>query len=559
MPKIKLCIVLIGFLCLTFIPKISEAAALSIKICNKGSINIFVYRAHKDVWNYSTVEGGWSLETHECKYFDKKGFFGWYYFMFVKGIDKNSDGQLDALANLNLGTPSRSWRIAPQKFCILSYSNNFSNKKKWPNKSCKEKDWELATFPYFISEIESGFESANTGSYTYELDIYPKNNSEVIEYLFQREKEQDTSPQISDTQRQYNQILGQAQKGDTEAQYKLGKMYYYGKGVGVNKYKALQWFSKASEEGDVNSQYFFAYMLETGQGGEKNILEAIKWYERAAQSGHIDAQFNLGFLFMNQKTKSTDSLAVKWFSEAIASDHAEAQYHLGILYGKGRGVKKNIEKAFELCKLSAENGYGRAQYWLGVLYEKGMSVSASDTIASKWYQKASDSGHASAKYKLAMKYEKGEGVSKNRALAVKLYIESAKLGVLDAQLWLAEDFAIKGGIFNDIVAKRWYLLAAQQGNSIAQYNLGLFNFKGRAYSSKKSRYNYLEAEKWFVMAAAQGHIDAQFHLGLLFEGRYLGQKNVAKATEWFKKAANKGHPGAQAKLQKMYPFGPPGN
>jgi TPR repeat protein len=45
-----------------------------------------------------------------------------------------------------------------------------------------------------------------------------------------------------------------AEQGDKEAQYALGYMYYYGKGVTQDIFKAQSWFQKSAQQGDVNAQ-----------------------------------------------------------------------------------------------------------------------------------------------------------------------------------------------------------------------------------------------------------------------------------------------------------------
>lgn len=40
-----------------------------------------------------------------------------------------------------------------------------------------------------------------------------------------------------------------AEKGDAEAQYELGNVFYFGKGVPVDLAKANQWYRKAADSG----------------------------------------------------------------------------------------------------------------------------------------------------------------------------------------------------------------------------------------------------------------------------------------------------------------------
>jgi TPR repeat protein len=48
----------------------------------------------------------------------------------------------------------------------------------------------------------------------------------------------------------YRQLLPLAVKGKTEAQYAIGYMYYYGKGIDRNEELAENWLGKAARKGD---------------------------------------------------------------------------------------------------------------------------------------------------------------------------------------------------------------------------------------------------------------------------------------------------------------------
>lgn len=72
-----------------------------------------------------------------------------------------------------------------------------------------------------------------------------------------------------------------------------------------------------------------------------------------------------------------------------------AQCDLGNCYRQGRGVEKNLEKAVEWYRKSAEQGYDRGQYCLAGCYEKGEGVPIDKEKALQWYKKAADQGFGS--------------------------------------------------------------------------------------------------------------------------------------------------------------------
>ena len=66
-----------------------------------------------------------------------------------------------------------------------------------------------------------------------------------------------------------------AERGNARAQYYLGAMYAYGKGVPLDHQKALAWYSRAAEQGDVASQYNLAQMYRTGRGAPRDYVAAV--------------------------------------------------------------------------------------------------------------------------------------------------------------------------------------------------------------------------------------------------------------------------------------------
>jgi TPR repeat protein len=78
-------------------------------------------------------------------------------------------------------------------------------------------------------------------------------------------------------------------------------------------------------------------------------------------------------------------------------------------------------------------------------------------------------------------------------------------------------------------------LAAAQGISYAQYNLGFMYANGRGVVQ-----DYAEAVRWYKLAAAQGDAKAQYNLGVMYaKGQGVLQNNV-QAHMWFNIAAVKG-------------------
>lgn len=105
---------------------------------------------------------------------------------------------------------------------------------------------------------------------------------------------------------------------------------YYINGITDNANDGVICYKNLYKEGYPSCAYSLAKIYHYGQGGiAKNISEAAKWYKKAADEG--------------------------------IGHHEEAKYELALMYLKGKGVKKNHNKAVKLFKeLYSANPTG---YW----------------------------------------------------------------------------------------------------------------------------------------------------------------------------------------------------
>ena len=84
-----------------------------------------------------------------------------------------------------------------------------------------------------------------------------------------------------------------AEKGDTQAQRGMGKLYEKGRGVDRDFATAIKWYRPAAEKGDAESQYRLAVGYGYGLGVEKDETRAMEWLRKAAENGQKRAQRSL--------------------------------------------------------------------------------------------------------------------------------------------------------------------------------------------------------------------------------------------------------------------------
>ena len=77
-----------------------------------------------------------------------------------------------------------------------------------------------------------------------------------------------------------------AQAGDVRAQYYLGQLYFFGKGVSRSYRQAFAWFSQAAEQQHGQAQVAVAYLYWRGYGVDRDRVEACKWL-LLAERNHV--------------------------------------------------------------------------------------------------------------------------------------------------------------------------------------------------------------------------------------------------------------------------------
>jgi len=98
-----------------------------------------------------------------------------------------------------------------------------------------------------------------------------------------------------------------AEQGDVSAQYFLGVMYSFGRGVPQNDAEAVKWYRKAAEQGVVPAQYNLGVMYYFGEGVSVNSIKAYMWWSLAMEQGNESATENLNII---KEVMSSDEISI---------------------------------------------------------------------------------------------------------------------------------------------------------------------------------------------------------------------------------------------------------
>ncbi|MDL2254086.1 relaxase MobL [Ruminococcaceae bacterium OttesenSCG-928-I18] len=88
-------------------------------------------------------------------------------------------------------------------------------------------------------------------------------------------------------------LISEAEKGNDNASYRLGKLFLTGECVQKNAAEGLRWMTLAAKSGNQHAQYALGKFLLFGDEGLHDVNAAVHWLESSASQGNIYASFLL--------------------------------------------------------------------------------------------------------------------------------------------------------------------------------------------------------------------------------------------------------------------------
>jgi TPR repeat protein len=180
------------------------------------------------------------------------------------------------------------------------------------------------------------------------------------------------------------------------------------------------------------------------------------------------------------------------------------------------------------------------------------STDATAALSPATLKNQAENGDPAAQAALGMKYELGlSGFPQDFAKASAWYLKAAEQGNAMAQLNIGIAYDQGQGVPQDYAqAAFWWRKAAEQGIGQAQSNLGVLYFNGQGVPQDNA-----QAAFWYRKAADQCDADAQHNLGLLYYAGKGVPQDYAQAAAWLRKAAEQGHAPSQMRLGILYDQG----
>ena len=120
---------------------------------------------------------------------------------------------------------------------------------------------------------------------------------------------------------------------------------------------ALKDWRSLATQGDARAQFGLGGLYDFGRGVPQDYAQAAYWWRLAAKQGFAWAQTTLGGLYVQGQGVPTDYTRAAYLLRLAAKQgYATAQFGLGGLYDFGLGVPKDYAKAYVWFDLAAAGG-----------------------------------------------------------------------------------------------------------------------------------------------------------------------------------------------------------
>ena len=170
-----------------------------------------------------------------------------------------------------------------------------------------------------------------------------------------------------------------------------------------------------------------------------------------------------------------------------------------------------------LLQLSSEQGQREARYHWAKLLEQHPKLIQAKGQVRHLYESAAMQGYAPAQLRLGYLL-RGEWIAPPQNLRADETITGHKKSVFKRH--------------NDpdlISALGYFMMAAEQGNADAQFEVGQMMAQGLGTAQL-----FEEAMRWYELSARQGHAKAQFNIAFLYAYGQGVDQDILKAYEWYR-------------------------
>ena len=292
---------------------------------------------------------------------------------------------------------------------------NTCTKPVWPQKSLRYEEQGTVTLGFLIAADGRVSESKIIKSSGFPLlDISAKDaialckfkpalqDGKPVQAWMQMQYVWTLEDSAAPTPDQLRELQAGAERGDTEAEVVLAKLYMVDDKTKKNLPEARRLLRNAAAKNHAGAQYSLGLMATGAFDSPVDLAKAVKLFRQAAEQGHKEAQHMLGMFLLNGRGVSKDADgAMMWFRKAAAQGHMGSAGRLGSMLAAKERSPDDIAEGIALLRRGAAAYDAHAQYALGHCYEIGLGVGQDAAQAMALYKLAALAGHPAARQAVA--------------------------------------------------------------------------------------------------------------------------------------------------------------
>lgn len=323
----------------------------------------------------------------------------------------------------------------------------------------------------------------------------------------------------------FDEILGQAERGNAFCCYMIGNVYFWGdyllvepelakKFKNENKYNAWaypiakEWYERSFRGRVCAGWGNYCDIRKSGLCSIKqDVYEA--YFSELAEISPVICN-NYGFYLETEKNNPEAGLT--YYAKAAMRGDMQGAYNAGLDYDQGVGVQQDIDTAFDFYELAAFGNHPGGQWQVGYYHFHGWGKVEQDYAkAADWFEKAYTNPKCKGRNKLqsaaylGICCQEGLGVVQDDDAALE-YLLEAEEGIDD--LWepingmvlnaLGVAYAFGRGTEKDEeLAYQYFEDAAKLGSEEARKHLKDMNFSN-SDENDKSRNNKKEIDPFYL-------------------------------------------------------------
>lgn len=183
--------------------------------------------------------------------------------------------------------------------------------------------------------------------------------------------------------------------------YRLGTMYYEGKGVEKNDEIAFDYFKRSANMNNANALYAMGKFYADKTMDIYNPSEAERYFQSAIKEGNDFAKYTLASLYLDKDSQIFDiKKGVTLLKESADQGNDSAQYQLGNIYIYKESGCFDVKTGLNYLNMAADNGNSYAMAKLGSIYLWGKQepeIPKEPELGLKYLYKAVEMGNPYAK------------------------------------------------------------------------------------------------------------------------------------------------------------------